>query len=317
MVDVNGPVVCVFSYNRPEKLAQTLKSLVNCIGSEQFRYLFFIDGPKNKVDEVLTERCELEIHKVFDGFNYKITKRLVNLGLRNSIIGGVNEAFLQSEQVIIVEDDLLLHPMFLPYMLSALDKYKIHSEVYQVSGFSSGVHPTSVVGYDNFFTRRAHSWGWGTWKHIWDELNWKESYFTSILLESENRKKIQGTGTDLLPMLKATLEGRISSWAVLFSVNVVLNDGVVCYPKFSLVSNKGFDHEGTNCAYDQFLEVFVMDDSNKNIKLSDKVSLDVKVLSEFYRQYSYITRFRRRLKQIYIKLMHHKYNTTFLLKDSK
>src|SRR5258708_37373644 len=52
---------------------------------------------------------------------------------------------------------------------------------------------------------------------------------------------------DYFSMLEAQLQGKVDSWAIRWNLSVFMNDGLVLYPRKSLVENKGFDDSGVHC----------------------------------------------------------------------
>lgn len=106
-----APIV-LFVYNRPELTLQTIKSLQKNILSEQSDLFVFSDGWKNKDSKVKVEQVR-EIIKDIKGFNtVTIHESEQNKGLAQSIIEGVSTLIKKYGSVIVLEDDLLLSPIF-------------------------------------------------------------------------------------------------------------------------------------------------------------------------------------------------------------
>jgi len=64
---------------------------------------------------------------------------------------------------------------------------------------------------------------------------------------SNLRKKINRAGEDLILMLKNQINGKLDSWAVFWSINIIKNDGVCANPVKSKIQNIGHDGTGTHC----------------------------------------------------------------------
>jgi len=71
------------------------------------------------------------------------------MGLAKSIVSGVAELSEQFGRVIVLEDDFVVSPDFLRFMLYGLDRYEHEESVYQLSGFMFPVTHTS--DQDAFF----------------------------------------------------------------------------------------------------------------------------------------------------------------------
>lgn len=100
------------------------------------------------------------------GSNATIIEAEANRGLANSIIAGVTKLCDEYGRVIVLEDDLVVSPVFLTYMNAALDKYEDVEDVMQVSGY---IFP--VTAFENnteaMFLPFTTSWGWATWGRAW------------------------------------------------------------------------------------------------------------------------------------------------------
>lgn len=285
--------VCVFAYNRPQKLRDMLRSLKKCVGVENCKIFFFLDGPKKGSDSADIDECLKNFNTIMSEYDVEVSKSLINMGLKKSIIQGVSSVTNRHKYFVVVEDDLVLHRMFLVFIDEALRKYEGEDRIVQISGYSSGV-PPKYINNDCFFTQRPHSWGWGSWSTVWKSINWDVSFYDEAFRDKLFRKKFREAGSDLMPMMKASVRNKISSWAVIFACHVCVNDKWVCYPKFSLVRNKGFGDESTNCKIEQSGKVF-WNDLLAEIRLPKELMIDKKICQIFYSQYSLYSRIKRRI----------------------
>jgi hypothetical protein len=92
------------------------------------------------------------------------------------VIDGITRVLSEHESVIVVEDDLVVSPAFLPYMREALKLYRFSTGVFSVSGYN---YPRKILPargdfpYDAFFVMRRMCWGWGTWRDRWRKADWE------------------------------------------------------------------------------------------------------------------------------------------------
>ena len=159
-----APIV-VFCYDRCRELERMLCSLqANNLAKESDLYIF-CDGPKSGTDLHKTVEVR-EYVKSISGFkSISIDESPANRGLAPSIISGVSKILEKYDRVIVVEDDLILSNNFLAWMNGALNKYKNNDQVFSISGFCpSVIRRGEDFPFDGFFTKKAHSWGWATWK---------------------------------------------------------------------------------------------------------------------------------------------------------
>jgi len=130
--------IALFTYNRPDLALKTLKSLKNCELSGQSELYIFSDGPKPNATRKDIGKIQ-EVRDVIESGqwcgNVHIIKHEKNIGLRGSIVGGVNKVLERQEKIIVLEDDLLLSPGFLKYMNRALDVYEENEKVMHIAGY--------------------------------------------------------------------------------------------------------------------------------------------------------------------------------------
>lgn len=237
--------VAFFAYKRPIHALKTLTSLSRCAGAEDTVLYMFSDGPKNEKDEKEVE----EVRRVLKSRRWckevHIKEAAENTGLAGSLIGGITEVSGLHGKVIIVEDDLVLSTQFLNYMNDALTVYGDEEKVMQVSGF---MYRLKGQAPETFFLPFPNCWGWATWERAW-------GFFmkdTGILIERVKQKGVDaftaGGRLGSFQMLIDQHEGRLDSWAVRWYASIFLNQGLVLYPRMSLVENIGLDGTGVHCA---------------------------------------------------------------------
>lgn len=155
---MNCPVL-VTGFNRASLAKKVLNELQHC----DPLYLF-CDGP--------TQRSAKETQEVIQLFektksNAK-TRRVElyqsskNLGAKDGPFTALNWVLNQEGETLIVEEDVIPHPEFLPTYTQALKAYRKHPEV---AALGSG----GVIHWPNAKTQWIQtnlflSWGWGTWR---------------------------------------------------------------------------------------------------------------------------------------------------------
>ena len=161
------PPICIFAFNRADKFAATLEALIANHGSKEYELYIFIDGPRNAQDAASIEQIAELADSLTHFKSVHIARSEQNKGLAPSIIAGVSEVLKSHSSIIVLEDDLITSRNFLSYMTQALDFYQDHAQVGSISGFSHSTFNYQSE-YEGFFQSRAWSWGWGTWRHIWE-----------------------------------------------------------------------------------------------------------------------------------------------------
>ena len=239
--------IALFTYNRPRHTRQAVETLKKNEPAVESELYIFSDGPKTIADEPLVREVR-EYIKTIDGFKtVSVVERDRNLSLADSVIVGISVMFERFDSVIVVEDDLLVHPQFLEFMNHSLHRFRDSIRVFSVTGFS---YPPDVVGIppDYPFTTyfAYHSWGWATWKDRWEKTDFVVPEYPTFRNDREMQKRFNRGGEDLSDMLSMQMMNRINSWAIRFCFSHFKHDAYCLYPVRSLVRNIGFDEEATH-----------------------------------------------------------------------
>lgn len=244
---VNRAPVAVFAYNRPQHLKRTMESLKAGKGFEKHHVFIFSDGPKDNGEDIQLINNTREIADAFSIFkNVSVIKSETNKGLAKSIISGVSELMKSYGKAIIVEDDLILSPVFLDFMERALEFYSQSGEVFSVSGYSLPLKKLQNYEHDIYFLPRCSSWGWASWKDRWDKVDWEVSDFGEFINNKFSIEAFDQGGSDLTDMLERQQKGIIDSWAIRWNYAHFKYNGLSVVPAVSLVANGGADSSGSN-----------------------------------------------------------------------
>lgn len=237
--------VCVFAFRRPEHTRQTLAALSASPLADQTPLTVFVDGPRDDRD-VEPVRQVIDIAKAQGGFaNLNVIARDENAGLATSIQDGVTRMMSDHGRAIVVEDDIVTSPAFLSYMNAALTAYADCENVGSVSGYME-----TIPGLpESFFSRKGTSWGWASWRRVWQRVNWDGERLLRELEDLNLSYELDfGSAAGFSNMLKDQVAGRNDSWAIRFYVWNFLNGMLHLNPGESLVQNIGHDGSGTHCA---------------------------------------------------------------------
>jgi hypothetical protein len=237
--------IALFIFNRPRHLARTLATLqANPLFGDS-PVTVFADGPRGRADESETQAARLVARDVL-GSRAQYRMRDTNAGLANSIIEGVSDLVDRFGRVIVVEDDLEVAPGFLSYMNAALDRYADCGYVYQVSGYMFAA-PAIAAGRRAVFLPLISTWGWGTWKRAWRAFDSHASGAGTLQNDRKLRRKFNLEGVyDYHSMLLRQRHGTGNSWGILWYWSVFRNNGLTCFPPWTLVRNTGMDGTGTH-----------------------------------------------------------------------
>lgn len=249
MTEAHSPLhntpIALFTYNRPEHTRRALTSLSRCTRLEECDLYIYCDSPRRPEHSAAVHASRSVVRDWAARRDARVIERSHNLGLARSVVTGVTELCTRYGRVIVLEDDLIVSPDFLDYMLQALERYRDESRVYQVSGFLFA--PGCPSQPDAFFLPLTTTWGWATWDRAWRVFDWHVEDACKRLANPAFRWRFDLDGSyPYSRMLEQQLKGQIDSWGILWWYTVFNLGGLVLYPRQSLVRNLGVDHSGTH-----------------------------------------------------------------------
>jgi hypothetical protein len=171
-----------------------------------------------------------------------------NQGCRIGVSQGINWFFNQVEEGIILEDDCVPHPDFFGFCTALLERYRDDDRIWCISGTNFQRGQSRGDG-SYYFSRYAHCWGWASWRRCWKhydgELSQLDALLTSAHLEAifENPLE-QKYWTQVWRKLHD--KGTPNTWDYQWIFTCLINGGLTATPNHNLVSNVGFDQEGTH-----------------------------------------------------------------------
>lgn len=244
-----APVV-LFTFNRPKHTAETLNALAaNELVAETNLYIFS-DGPRNNKDLAKIK----EVRKLLQAIKSEnIFKKVIifeskeNKGLANSVINGVTQVFAKYNSVIVLEDDLIVSSDFIKYMNDALTFHE-NTNAGSVTGYNPLKLDASQYSSRTYASLRNCSFGWGTWKNIWDEIDWDVKMYDSYRKKYFQRRKFNESGLDRSIRLDRQMEKNVQSWSIRFGFNLFMMKKLTYYPIKSKIKPNGWDGSGVHIA---------------------------------------------------------------------
>ncbi|MBK8021792.1 MAG: hemolysin activation protein [Chloroflexi bacterium] len=227
-----------------------LMSVAQCKRLDECTIYIYCDAAKVPTHQSAVDESRKVVAEFSAQLGAQIIRRDVNLGLARSIVDGVTSLVQRYERVIVLEDDLIVSPDFLDYMLQSLDHFRDASQVYQISGFCFPIQPRPTD--DTFFLPLATTWGWATWARAWQAFDWDPPQVLNDLSDPSIRSRFDlDDSYPYTRMLQDRLGGRNDSWGILWWYAIFKAGGLVLYPRESLVRNDGFDGSGIHSGNDK------------------------------------------------------------------
>ncbi len=292
-----APIV-IFAFNRIDVIKTLIKTLHANSEAKDSDVFVYVDGARPEVDGEAEKVQKVQDYiRNLSGFK-SLTCNLSakNKKLAPSIIAGVTEIINKYGRCIVLEDDLILSNNFLAWMNQCLDKYQNNKDVFQISGFTPSVMKNGETNGDVFFTGKAHSWGWATWKDRWEQVDWDMNYWEEFSKNKQMQRAFATIGNEMPGLLFAQKEGKKSTWWARFCYSQFVLGKVTAYPMMSKVINEGFTGDATHCnVYNTFKVDFDM--TGKRIfNLPKEVKTDRKLLKRFFSYYTFWSRVDRQIK---------------------
>jgi hypothetical protein len=239
--------VLLLTFNRPTKTALVLDQ----ISHWKIPRLYVAgDGPRPEVAEDVA-RCQA-VRRLIESLDvpYPIDTwfRDRNAGCGVAVSEAISWFFDHEPVGIILEDDCVPHPSFLPYCAELLGRYHDTSEVMSISGnnflYEREVNPTSYG-----FIRHPLIWGWATWRYAWQHFDfgmreWPQSRSTNWLSELclGQRDAVRYWES----VFEQTYRNEIDSWAYRWTYACWRQRGLSIIPGMNMVDNIGFGASATH-----------------------------------------------------------------------
>src|SRR5690606_36677135 len=200
----------------------------------------------------------------------------------------------QHESVIVLEDDLVSSPNFLNYMNEALSFYKNNTKIFSIAGFSIPI--ITHQEFDVYFTNRANSTGWATWRNRWEQIDWEVSDYDTFKNSSQQKKAFNKMGSDTASMLHEQMTGKLDSWALRWCYHQFTNNLFSVRPTVSKIDNVGFTPDASNTTEKSNRFKTNLDQGNQTtFKFTNEVQLDSRLIKQFVKPFTITSRIKYKI----------------------
>lgn len=295
-------IIAVFCYKRAAKLKRVMEALLANPECAEMEIVFFSDGYKGSADEagVAATRAYIDSLEGFGKIHKQYRER--NLSTGPNFHQGISWLCQNYDQFIVVEDDLVVAPNYLRYMLDALDFYRNDDNIFAVSGFCFPIEKNNY-SFDTFIHTRFSCYGWASWSDRVKKVVWDEKELSKLLYHTPGFKsKLDREGMDLSRILDKQLTGKISTWDIQMQVQVAVEDMKVVYPVSSKTSNIGFDNESTNTFGVDYLKTKMDEGLQRSFRFCPADAVTHDLSQQVRKPYSFPALARRKLMNTFIKL---------------
>ena len=247
-MSLHTPVVFMV-FNRPEPTARVFESIRQ---ARPQRLLVICDGPRPHVPadagRIAQVRGIIE-HGVDWPCEVLTNYAPTNMGCRERIFSGLDWAFSQVEEAIILEDDCLPDPTFFSYCETLLARYRDEPRVMHI-GANNFQGWRVRTPHSFFFSKYNHIWGWATWRRAWtlidkDAACWKDPQQRAPIERSFDTPEEQAYWSRIFDSLTSP-ETRPDTWDYSWMLTCWAHNGLATYPALNLVENIGFGNDATH-----------------------------------------------------------------------
>ena len=239
------PVVFLI-FNRPEPARKVFEAIRQ---ARPAQLLVVADGPRSshQDDQQLCLQSRALLNLVDWPCQVYTNFADTNMGCRRRIVSGLNWAFDQVEEAIILEDDCLPDPTFFRYCSELLEHYRDEPRIGQISG-ANFQPPGCGDGYSYYYSRYNHIWGWASWRRAWrlhddtmkDWPGFRDGGGLKKLISSAAERRYW---IDILDRIAA---GQLDTWDCQWTLSCWQNRMLTVLPQVNLVSNIGFGPAATH-----------------------------------------------------------------------
>ena len=233
-------------FNRPETTARVFAEIREW---RPQRLYVAADGPRERVQGE-AERCArsrtiaLTVDWPCEVFTLL---RDTNLGCMKAVSSAISWFFDREPEGIVLEDDCLPDRTFFSYCENLLAHHRNDVRIMHITGdnFQNG----RIRGnYSYYFSRYNHVWGWASWRRAWALFEPAIQSFPDFVNTEDfklifARKDVREYWRHQFELLH---EGKIDTWDYYWAYAIWRNNGLCIIPNRNLVSNIGYQGNGTH-----------------------------------------------------------------------
>lgn len=232
-------------FNRPDLTARVLEQIR---AARPPTLLVVADGPRpDDHARVAAVRALIEA-----GVDWPCDLRreyaTANLGCGPRVASGLDWAFSQVEEAIILEDDCRPDPSFFPFAEAMLARYRDEPRVMHIGGTNLLAPRMRRRRAAWWFSRHAWVWGWATWRRAWRHYDYAMTAWDERLAAL---RASFATGWERA-YWERTLDyarrhpAHVNTWDYAWQFTCRSLGGLAVLPTRNLVENLGFGHDHTH-----------------------------------------------------------------------
>ncbi len=241
-----SPPVLLLGFNRPQKMAQLITALSV---SKPSQVLIGVDGPRaNNAEDADLVRLTQETAELITWPATVVTRfRSENLGLRAAVVDAVTWATSEYGKVIVIEDDCIPGPDFVPFSTNMLERFENDPRIGHINGYNLVASENlSSPGSPIRLTRYPESYAWATWERAWKNYDNDLTWASQCSLHELQKITHSYVGALRWKINFADAKSeRIQTWAYRWLASMWKNNLSIIAPSANLVRYDGHE-DGTH-----------------------------------------------------------------------
>ena len=282
--------ILLITFNRPE---HTLRVLEEIKKQKPACLFIFQDAPRHG-HPTDSENCSTVRAILNEPLDWDCDLRTFypesNLGCGKGPASAISWFFEQVEMGIIFEDDCLPHSDFFPFCEQLLLKYKNDQRISFIGGssFQNSKQPKDESYY--FGSGSYGTWGWASWSRTWQYFDYTlEKIDKEIMKSMINRYFKDARQRDFwMEIFENVKENRYKEtcWDYQYYFSCWQRDMVAVLPYRNLITNIGYDQEGTHTFSADHPAANLTTESIFPLKFPLSVKLNIKADFYVFRNYT-------------------------------
>lgn len=237
----------LLGFNRPDHVAKLVEAIRPIAPT---RVYCGCDGPREGIGSD-RQSCS-EVRRIMGSIPWTgvLRTRFLdrNVGCAEAVSGAIDWFFEFEEFGVVLEDDCIPAPDFIPFCAEVLHRYRDEPRVMSVLG-TRCAGPALPTGPSYGFSRYFNVWGWGSWRRAWrlrqhDLRGWRSRRQGGNPLEALPRVSRKGWAKKFDRLCR---QARPSTWDHQWTFAHFLHDGLCVLPGVNLIKNIGAGADATHC----------------------------------------------------------------------
>lgn len=241
--------ILLICFNRPKHTKRVLESI---LGAKPKELYLFQDGRRENNSDDLVRSAEVRqvIEDLTKNSEVVVNTKYsdVNLGCGAGPVAGISWFFDNVEKGIVMEDDCLPHPDFYGYCEELLDRYEDDERVRFINAtlYDERWKCEGSYGFSHYMVTGA----WAGWRRTWQGFDLDlegldaKAFRKHVLRLTSNRAEANWWYSIVSEIQHD--KSKKSYWDYQMQIKLFRESALTVHPQRNLVSNIGFDCEGTH-----------------------------------------------------------------------